>query len=306
MFYTDYWGLDFPPFANDNRTETFVPVRSAALAIGRLRYGLGMRMGASAIIGPPGVGKSRIVRRLLTDFADAGWHTAYCPCPQGGPARVLAALDPEAAARLRDGDGDDALELVQDLLVRRARENTPVVLAVDDVQTAGMTFLEMLRTLLNIEADGVHGLSIILSGQQTMLRRLEQASGFDSQLMVRAVLEPMDDDEARVYILARLKAAGSRQGIFTRQAAEHVVNYARGNPRQINRLCDLALVIGYGMEVRKITPELIDQAAADLDLVPAEDLTFFPRDLPDVPPPQSELEAAAQEESEDILATLEA
>ena len=297
MIYTDFWNLKFPPFANDTRPETFVPTRAAALAIARLRYALGEGMGASALFGAAGVGKSRVARIVMGEFAAARWLTAYLPAPRGGGRDILRAFAPGAAAASSDG-----LPELQEFLVARAEARQPALLVVDDVQTAaGTDFPEMLRTLLNIEHNGKKALSLLLVGQPGMERKLAAASGFNSQLVMRAVLEPMTDEETRLYILARLKAAGSRQGIFTRHAAERVVAFSHGIPRQVNRLCELSLVIAYGLEDGRVSPDIVEMAAADLDLLPAGEASFFPWPHPEPEKPEPE---KAPEEEEDILAGL--
>jgi Type II secretory pathway, component ExeA (predicted ATPase) len=302
MIYTNFWDLDFFPFANDNRPETFVPTHSASLCIARLRYALGTGMGASALYGEAGTGKSRVARIIEREFAAARWLTAYLPNPLGSPRDILAALNPGAASLPPPG-AFGMIEL-QHHLLDRSRHNQPVLLVVDDVQTArGTDFIETLRTLLNIENDGVKALSILLVGQAGMERKLAAASGFDGQMMMRAVLDPMTEEETRLYILARLKAAGSKQGIFTKHAAELVVKFSRGAPRQVNRLCELSLVIAYGLEEKRVTPEIVEMAAADLDLLPVGEAAFFHWPHPvaeEKPPPEEPVE------EDDILATLAA
>lgn len=303
MLYTEYWRLAFPPFSNDLRADTFVPTHSAVLAAARLRYALGVGRGAAALFGEAGLGKTRVVKLVLDEFAAAKWLTAYLPAPHGCARDILARLD-------RRTTGAPALDTAAGLgdlrqfLARRAAEGRPVLLAVDDVQTArGPDFLEMLRTLLNTDSDEKPALSLLLAGQPSMERKLEAASDFAGQLTVRAVLEPMSDEETKVYMLARLKAAGSSQGIFTRHAADRVVELSHGAPRQVNRLCEIALVIAYGLEKDRVTPEIIDMAAADLDLLPGEDAMFYPW-----PHPRPEPEPKPEPESgeEDILASITA
>lgn len=302
MIYTDYWGLTFQPFANDTRPDTFVPTQAATQCIARLHYALSMGMGASALFGVPGVGKSRVARIVLQEFAAARWLVAYLPNPVANPREILSVLSPTHGA-LVPGGSTGMIEL-QSFLLDRARHNQPVLLATDDVQTArGTDFLETLRTLLNIENDGVKALSILLIGQAGMERKLAAASGFDGQLLVRANLEPMLGEETRLYILARLKAAESRQGIFTKHAADLVVKYSRGLPRQVNRLCEMSLVIAYGLEEKKVSPEIVEMAAADLDLLPVDETVFYPWPHP---APEPEPEAAEEPEEEDILAGLAA
>ncbi len=101
MIYTDFWELDFHPFANDNRPETYVPTRAATLCIARLRYSLSMGMGASALFGAAGVGKSRVARLLMAEFTAARWLTAYLPNPTGAPATFWRRSTPGRRRRRR-------------------------------------------------------------------------------------------------------------------------------------------------------------------------------------------------------------
>lgn len=303
MIYTDFWGLSFPPFANDNRPETFIPTHSAGLTLARLRYALGTGMGVSALFGEAGVGKTRIARMIADEFFKAGWLTAYLPGPAGVPRDIFGALNPEAASLVTAGSS--GLREMQSFLVAMAANHRPVLIIVDDAHTArGTEFLENLRTLLNLEYHGIKALSILLVGQAGLDRRLAAASRFDSQLQIRAVLEPMRNEEAKLYILARLKAAGSSQGIFTMQSADLVVKFSRGNPRQVNRLCELSLVVAYGLESERVTPDVVEMAAADLDMLPPGEASFFPWPHPE--PLHEPEEGAENKDEEDILAKLAA
>lgn len=303
--YRDFWGLKFAPFGNDNRAETFIPTHSATLVIARLRYALGTAMGASALFGEAGAGKTRIAKMVVDEFAAARWLAAYAPGPCGTGRDILSALDPGAANAV-SGTSCGLVELRR-FLAEKAAGRQPVLLVVDDVQTArGVDYLEALRTLLNIEHKGIKALSLLLVGQPGMERKLAAASGFNGQLTMRAILEPMSGEETRLYILARLKAAGSRQGIFTRHAAERVVALSKGVPRQVNRLCEMALVIAYGLEEDRVSPDIVEMAAADLDLLPAGEASFFPWPHPEAETGEPVPEQPEQPREEDILAALPA
>lgn len=300
MIYLDYWGLSRPPFTNDHRPEAFVPNQSAALVMGRLRYALGMNLGAAGLFGEPGVGKTQLIRTLLTEFAAAGWLVAYIPNPGCTTLDLLSLFSRDAALAVRPGES--GLAELERFLAGRLKVGRPVLAAVDDVQAARSgELLETLRTMLNIEEDGRRALSLLLAGQAGMERKLELSSGFNTQLAVRALLSPMRPEETKLYVLSRLKAAGSRHGIFTRQAAERLVSLSGGAPRQVNRLCELALVTGFGLDAKKITPDIVDMAAADLDMLSGAENAVFP--WPGKPMVrQGELATTPPEE--DILASL--
>ena len=273
MFYLEHWGLGKAPFATDYAAAAFVPSQTSGLALAKLHYALGNRLGACALMGEPGVGKTQLVRMLLHEFKAANWLTAYLSPPNCSAFDILRQLEPSAVTDNPSREAD-WLRLEQ-LLHNRLADNTPVLLALDDVQSIrGLEFLDYLRNLLNIRANGKAALTLLLSGQPAMEKRLFYAGSLDQQLSVRVILEPLLTEEVKFYILSRLKAAGSQHGLFTRQAAERIVELSQGIPRQINRLCELAMVAAYGLGMKKIDPALIDQAAADLNIIPDSDLSW--------------------------------
>ncbi|MDR3211998.1 MAG: AAA family ATPase [Planctomycetota bacterium] len=302
MSYLDYWQLAQSPFAEDHRPESFLASKNSALVAGRLRFALGRPGGVAGLYGASGTGKTYSAMMLIREFQAANWLASYLPSPAATPGDLNYLFRQAAGENPAEAGGLGELGL---FLSRLAGEGRYALLVVDDVQSSrNPDFLEMLRTLLNIERDGVPALSLLLVGQNAMERSLERASDFQTRLAAKAVLTPLTPEEAKVYILARLKNAGSRQGIFTRQAAERVVEIAGGVPRQINRLCDLALVIGFGLSAKKLDPTIISMAAADLDLLPPADTPFFAWSLPRPPAPPAGEEKVAPDPVEDILAGL--
>lgn len=302
MIYLDYWGMSRPPFANTHLPETFVPTQSSGVALAKLRYALGTRQGAAGLIGNPGTGKTIVARMIVDEFQDAGWLAVYMPQPGFSADDLLGALAPNPADWPAGCSGQAALGRYLKGLLDKGRM---ALAAIDDVQAArDPLWLEWLRTLLNIEKDGERALAILLAGQPPMERRLAAASGFDSQLSVRAVLEPMTREETKVYILSRLQYSGTRHGIFTRQAAERLAEISGGVPRQVNRLCELSLMTGYGLGVKKIDPALVNMAAADLDLLPGEDMAFHDWPAPEARPKPEPEPSEPESEEDDILASL--
>ncbi len=302
MLYTEYWDLDFPPFTDEYKVGGMVPTRNSSLVIGRLRFALGMNRSIAALFGEAGVGKTFLIRVLLEEFTEANWLVGYLPNPCADAKDILELYRPDIVRALPINS--NGMSELRNFLAEQAGIGQPVLLAVDDIQASRSTdFLELLRTLMNIETNGKKPLSVLLGGQPSMALRLESASRMDTQLSVKAVVTPMLEDEAKLYILSRLKTAGSKQGVFTKQAADRVVELTKGSPRQINRLCELALVIGFGLGVKKIDPTTIEMAAADLDLLPAEETVFFPWERQKL---KKKPEENAPPDEDDVLASLDA
>ena len=56
-------------------------------------------------------------------------------------------------------------------------------------------------------------------------------------------------------------------GVFLPEAVELLYSYSSGVPRRINHIASLALLEGFGREVRCIGPEILDAILCELNLV---------------------------------------
>ncbi len=262
--YETHWGLDRPAFDESHGPESFVDQESIRVARAKLRHAVLQGQGAAAVTGGPGAGKTAIVRQFLRELAADGWATAYVADPVGAPREILA----EIAEALGGVDADPA-EAIRHAAAGLVREGRVACIAVDEVHAIDRRdVLESFRMLLNLEIDGVSPLRLVLVGQEGMLPALAAASGFDHRLSIVVRVPRMSPAECKHYILARLKLAGCQRGIFTRSAAEHIIRYARGVARDINRICELALTVGFGYGMEKIKKDVIAAVARDLDLLP--------------------------------------
>ena len=150
------------------------------------------------------------------------------------------------------------------------------VLIIDEAQSLGADVLEQLRLLTNLETHERKLLQIVLIGQPE-LRRLLADPGME-QLAQRVVaqyhLGPLSEEETMRYIQHRMEYAGLAGVVpFDDEAHRRIFRLTRGVPRQVNRLCDRALLGAYAQRravvdvatVQKAWDEIIgaDAAAAD-------------------------------------------
>jgi type II secretory pathway predicted ATPase ExeA len=298
MHYCEHWSLALPPFVNDHAPEFFVATPPAAEALARLRMPLAAEQGLAVLLGGAGAGKTSVLRHLLGEFADAGWTTAYLPRPDLTAADLLARIAPPSERACPEG-GTWLAALERFAAAARAAGQRFVV-AVDDAHLASRENLEALRAWLNIEDRGRRALNLLLAGQPPLWENLRAASAFDGQAAARVALAPCSPEETRGYLARRLQLAGGPRGIFTRQAVDAAARYASGRPRQINRVCDLALLTGFGLGVNKIDARIVGIAAADLALVPDPDY------LESQPPGPPEAVPSPPPADDDILAALAA
>jgi type II secretory pathway predicted ATPase ExeA len=127
------------------------------------------------------------------------------------------------------------------------------VIVVDEAQLledGGL--LEPLRLLLNLTPDGRPGFTLLLVGQPSVLAMVARHGALDERLDMKAFLPALTADETEAYVAHRLDAAGATREIFTADALTTVHPLTGGVPRRINRLCDLALLVGYANGAHEI------------------------------------------------------
>ena len=83
------------------------------------------------------------------------------------------------------------------------------------------------------------------------------------------MLKPLTVEETTNYIEHRMQAAGATRTIFAKDALQLTHQLAQGSPRKINRLCDLALVVGCATQRSTIEIEQIQSVHDELVVVSA-------------------------------------
>ncbi len=130
--------------------------------------------------------------------------------------------------------------------------------------------LETIRLLLNFEHHAVAAMTVLLVGQPSLLPILDRMPELDERLAVKCLIRRLSLEESFSYIQHRLQAAGAQREIFDATALEAVHHLALGVPRRINRLCDLALLIGFAEERSLIGREQIEAVSEELVAVVPE------------------------------------
>jgi general secretion pathway protein A len=94
--------------------------------------------------------------------------------------------------------------------------------------------------------------------------------GLEERISVKTLLRTLTPDETIQYIRHRLIMAGATRELFASDALEAIHYLSKGSPRQINRLGDLALLVGYADRSPQLTARQIEAVSEELIAVAAE------------------------------------
>ena len=159
--------------------------------------------------------------------------------------------------------------LNQFLITQLEQSGTVVALLIDEAQNLDEDVLESLRLLSNLETSTEKLLQIVLVGQPELEGKLAQPAlrQLKQRIATRYRLDRLKDRDIGPFINYRLHTAGYQgPDLFTPEALQRIVVYAKGIPRVINLICDNALLVAYGLSQTEVSADIIDEVARDLAL----------------------------------------
>jgi general secretion pathway protein A len=268
QLYEQHFGLsDFPFGITPNpRFSYHNSLYSEALAT--LHYGIEARKGFIVITGEVGTGKTTLLKAFMQSV-ESTVHTVFISDPKLSFTQLVRSILADLGIVYSSKSRVTLMETLTDYLIQQFKRNHLVVLLVDEAQDLSDELLEELRLLSNLETDHTKLIQIVLMGQPELERRLDQPQlrQLKQQIAFRCRLNRLPSGEVGSYINSQLKAAGY-QGIelFDAKAVERISLHSQGIPRLINIICDNAMLIAYASSKRKVSAEIIEQAARDLKL----------------------------------------
>lgn len=269
--YNQHWGLTERPFENRMDTKFYYPAETHQAALLKLHYAIENRRSAAILCGSGGIGKSLIVDSLKSQLSDEFRPICHIVFPAMNSEQfvryVVDKVDTTPVEGAREASSD--LERFERFLENSIEAKRHPVVVVDEAHLLEQNdLLEPLRLMLNIAATNSGGESawtLILAGQPSLLSHVERYHALDERLAVKCMLNRLLPEETNAYIQHRMRVAGvEADDIFEAEAQERIHLLTQGIPRRINRLCDLALMVGYAEDRKTISIETIDSVHNDL------------------------------------------
>lgn len=257
-----FFGLEQNPFnpTPDPRFLYLSPGHREGLA--QLLYGVQEHTGFILLTGEVGTGKTTLLRTLLSRL-DVNTASAFVFDTTLSFEGLLEYMLEDFGVAKPGESHVQRLIALNNFLIERRRAGQNTVLILDEAQNLDLHALEQIRLLSNFETPTEKLLQILLVGQPELLDKLDRPElrQLKQRISLRCRILPLTPAQAPDYIRTRLRIAGASDlGLFSDLAMARIAEYSGGIPRLINMLCDHCLLIGYADQVRRIDPEIVEEA----------------------------------------------
>jgi general secretion pathway protein A len=237
-------------------------------ALLKLRYAVENRRGAVVLAGSAGVGKTMLVQLLRAELGEEFSPHVHLVFPQMSSRDLLVYLAEQMGAPPADEPRHTVEESVRRLefvLRHNAQQGRHAVIVIDEAHLLeDSCALETLRLLLNFEVAAQPTFTLLLVGQMGLVSAVGRQPSLDARVAVKTLLRCFTEEETAEYVRQRLETAGAAREIFTRDALEALHYLGHGIARQINRLGDLALLVGFADNLPQITARQVESVSEEL------------------------------------------
>ena len=262
-----YFGFEENPFGATPDPRYLYASRTHREALASLHYAYSSNRGFTAMIAPPGMGKTTLLFEFLQQIRNSA-RTAFIFNSQCDSADLVGNILTEIGLTPHESAGK-MLQQLNNELVQTARSGRNFVVVVDEAQNLSEQALETLRLLTNFETPRAKLMQIVLSGQPQLDEKITRPGLVQLRQRVSTFcrLEPFSPDEAVAYIEHRLNVASYHgTSLFTTEALAGIADASEGIPRNINTLCFNTLSMVCALKKKRVDLAILKEVLEDLHL----------------------------------------
>lgn len=264
-FCLDHWGLNTLPFETSADPAFFYESVGHAEALTRLQMVVDNEKILTLITGDYGSGKSTLWSTFRSRLDHHRFVTGTVVNPLMNPIDLIKEICFSMGWEVRGTSKYEVLHDFNNFLERTASAGKHCVVAIDEAHLMrdADTF-EEIRLLLNHQPSNKPLLTTILIGQTELRDRFRSIPQFSQRIEYQWHIPQLEHDEVPAYIRHRMMAAGCTESIFPDDLSLRIANNSRGNPREINRICSMALMAAAMENKTAIDSDLIDNVFKEL------------------------------------------
>ncbi|MEW6456908.1 MAG: AAA family ATPase [Acidobacteriota bacterium] len=265
--YEEFYGFYEKPFTLTPDPKFFFMSEDHFSALEHLLFGINQGEGFLVLAGGVGTGKTTL-SKIILDKVKNNYVTSLILNPFVNEIELLSSIIYDFGCIPEGVTKKELIDQLNFFLLKEvAEKGKRAILIIDEAQNLSFEVLEQIRILSNLETDKEKLIQILLVGQEELLKKLARPElrQLNGRIPIKYYLLPLKKKEIESYILHRLRVAGMKKKLdFSKGAIKEIYKFSKGIPRQINIICDRALLAGFVKNTYKIKKEMIKKARRSL------------------------------------------
>ncbi len=245
----NYFGFSHMPFSKRMDIKSVYKSNAFNDAYAGIEYGIGEE-DIVLFTGPPGTGKSVVIRALVDQVDLTKYHVAIL--------RGANMNETDLYKAILEGLKINAPFFVRDLKIFFYKtipelKKKPIII-IDDAQDMQESALTVLRSMINFECDSKNMITFILCGQDELRERLKYSTfkALKQRIRISAKMYPLSLEETCNYIDYQTKLSANQNPLFSDDAKSKIFARSKGCPRIINIICFQSLIKAAACEYKII------------------------------------------------------
>lgn len=260
--YLDYWQFNTFPFESGATGNFYFATDIHTMISEDIRDAIQRRKGIITLTGPIGCGKSTLTQRLLVELPEEEIDIALITFSMLSSREMLEEICRQLGLEPESRDRNGLVHCLQNHMLQNAQQGRHTLVCIDEAQSiSSLDTFEELRLLLNFQLGENFLLTLFFVGQPELQDILDKLPQLKQRIALNLNLANLSEENTIRYMLHRLRNAGCKQPMFTRQAVHGIYLKTDGVPRRINHLADRCLMVGMRENSKLIDSKLVASVA---------------------------------------------
>ncbi len=264
--YTAFFGMTREPYGSDLTPEDIL--MTDGLVAVKKRFDYALRLGGVGVItGEIGSGKSTALRYTMSALHPSAYMSLYVTATTGSVLELYRQITDVLCLNLSSNSKvvmtravkKEVVQLVEDKKIKP-------VLVVDEASLLRLEVFQELHTLCQFHKDSKPYLTLILSGQASLVDKLmyRNSASLASRVITRTHLESLNLEDMGQYLRHHAKIAGLANSPFDDNAVVAIHQGSGGLLRKANHLARGSLIAAASAKSQTVNVDHVQLASTEI------------------------------------------